>query len=127
MSVKISVSIGELIDKITILKIKQRKIDDTQKQVYITEELNVLSEALNALSLEGPEVFIQELEKINLELWDIEDDIREKERQKSFDEEFIKLARSVYITNDKRFDVKSRCNSTYGGAIQEVKSYQDYD
>ncbi len=127
MSVKVSVSIGELIDKITILKIKKRKIKNQEKLSFIVEELSVLSTALDDLNLKGVTVFLEELELVNTQLWEIEDDIRDKERQKIFDDEFIALARSVYVTNDKRFEVKSRCNSTYGGAIQEVKSYQSYN
>lgn len=126
MSVKISVSVGELVDKITILKIKKKKIQDPSKLTFVEKEFSILSELLSDLKLVGIEPFLAELEKINTDLWEIEDDIREKERQKAFDEEFIALARSVYITNDKRFEVKARCNSTYGGDIQEVKSYQDY-
>jgi len=126
VSVKISVSVGELVDKITILKIKKKKIQDPSKLTFVEKEFSILSELLSDLKLVGIEPFLAELEKINTDLWEIEDDIREKERQKAFDEEFIALARSVYITNDKRFEVKARCNSTYGGDIQEVKSYQDY-
>jgi hypothetical protein len=126
VSVKISVSIGELVDKITILKIKQSKIEDSNKLEFINEELGVLTASLEQLNLQGVDSYLKELEEINLELWEIEDDIRDKERAKAFDDDFIRLARSVYITNDKRFDAKSRCNSYYGGNIQEVKSYQEY-
>ena len=126
MSVKISVSIGELIDKITILKIKQKKISDATKLVHVNHELSELSSTLESLNLSGIEDHLNELEVINLELWNIEDDIRDKERSKEFDQDFIALARAVYVTNDKRFEAKARANSKYGADIQEVKSYQDY-
>lgn len=126
MSVKISVSIGELIDKITILRIKKKNIQDAEKLLHVDHELIELKATLDSLNLEGVTSFLEDLEEINSELWKIEDDIRDKERAKEFDEEFIELARSVYITNDRRFRAKAQANAKYGADIQEVKSYKDY-
>ena len=78
------------------------------------------------LNLEKASELLSEMIVVNKELWVIEDDIREKERDKSFDKEFIELARNVYITNDKRFEIKNKINNIYGSSIREVKSYEEY-
>lgn len=127
MMVQVKVSLGELVDKLSILKIKKQKINDTQKLVHVENELKVLQETLDNLQLEGISSYEEELFKINSELWDIEDCIREKEKAKEFDSDFIEIARSVYVTNDLRFDVKNRCNQHFGSSLQEVKSYEKYD
>lgn len=127
MQVKVSVSLGELVDKITILKIKKEKIRDPKKLSHVQKELQELTGTLKDLGLEGMEDFENELISINSSLWEIEDNIREKEREKAFDEEFISLARSVYFTNDKRFEVKAKINSHFGSSFHEVKSYESYD
>lgn len=127
MLVQVSVSLGELIDKMTILKIKQLKIEDSEKLKHVGEELSSLQSTLDSLSLEGYQELESQLIETNTKLWEIEDDIREKERNKDFGEEFIKLARAVYITNDRRFELKSQLNSKFGSQFQEVKSYESYD
>lgn len=126
MIVETPVSIGELVDKITILRIKSRRIKDQQKLININNELNQLITIFSKLEI--PDILFEfvELEDINRELWDIEDDIREKERSKQFDEEFIELARSVYITNDRRSDVKKQINLKVGSDLVEEKSYEQY-
>jgi hypothetical protein len=120
------VSIGELVDKVTILRIKRRRIVDATKLQNIRHELMALEAVcdLNRIDLAG--TLVSRLEAINEELWKVEDDIRDKERHKAFDAQFIELARAVYRINDKRFAVKSEINEMYGSAIKEEKSYQDY-
>lgn len=127
MMVQVKVSLGELVDKLSILEIKSQKISDPQKLEHVNREKKSLQETLDDLALEGIEAFQKELFEVNSELWDIEDRIREKERNSQFDGEFIEIARAVYVTNDKRFDVKDRCNRHFGSSLQEVKSYEKYD
>jgi len=126
MIVETPVSIGELVDKITILRIKSRRIKDKQKLININNELNQLITIFSKLEI--PDILFEfvELEDINRKLWDIEDDIREKERSKQFDEGFIELARSVYITNDRRSEVKKQINLKVGSDLVEEKSYEQY-
>ena len=129
MSVMIEVSVGELIDKITILEIKVERINDPGKLRNVRCELELLrgvreitiqsSNTLNTLS--------RELRNVNEQLWDIEDRIREQERDKNFDAQFIELARSVYRTNDQRSELKKQINSLLGSKIVEEKSYQPYE
>lgn len=129
MNIDCPISIGELIDKITILEIKNLKISDEQKLVNIRIELEFLNDKLNNLNvLKDVNTFEdkKELFAINSKLWEIEDSIREKENQKLFDSEFIELARSVYITNDERFRVKNTINIRYNSLIKEEKSYKGY-
>ncbi len=126
MMVQVKVSLGELVDKLSILEIKKEKIKDSEKLIHVERERHTLQETLDSLKLKGIENFQKELKEVNSQLWDIEDRIREKERDKEFDQGFIDLARSVYITNDKRFKVKARCNAHYGSELQEVKSYEKY-
>lgn len=129
MNAEISVSIGELVDKITILKIKKKKIKDKNKLIKIVYELNllenILSELLPKKSKEFTNLF-NKLRETNNKLWEIEDDIRKLENNKDFSDEFIKLARSVYITNDYRFEIKNKINLISSSEIQEVKSYEKY-
>jgi hypothetical protein len=126
MIVETPVSVGELVDKITILRIKSRRIKDKQKLININNELNQLITIFSKLEI--PDILFEfvELEDINRKLWDIEDDIREKERSKQFDEGFIELARSVYITNDRRSEVKKQINLKVGSDLVEEKSYEQY-
>lgn len=126
MIVETPVSVGELVDKITILRIKSRRIKDQDKLININYELNQLISVFSKLDI--PDILFEfvELEDINRELWDIEDDIREKERSKQFDDEFIELARAVYITNDKRSEVKKQINIKVGSDLIEEKSYEQY-
>lgn len=118
MKITIPVSIGELIDKITILQIKQKFSDNE----YITKELNDLIKIAEDFHVYKGS-YLDELMKINLSLWDIEDKIRIKEKNQEFDEEFIELARSVYITNDKRAEIKRKINQLCNSDYREVKLY----
>tara|TARA_B110000285_G_C15074836_1_gene590111 strand:- start:776 stop:1174 length:399 start_codon:yes stop_codon:yes gene_type:complete len=126
--IKISVSIGELIDKITILQIKTTAIKDIVKIKHIEKELEELFYIYNnKLSTNNKcQEYKDELLITNKKLWKIEDDIRECERIKDFGDTFIKLARSVYYENDKRFEIKNKINVLYNSNIVEVKSYKVY-
>ena len=118
------ISIGELLDKISILEIKSENILDEAKLEHIRKELNILTH--NVQDLEKHREWIDKIRAVNMKLWAIEDGIRAKERNKIFDDEFIKLARSVYYTNDERFCIKDQINRYYGSDIKEQKSYKDY-
>ncbi len=122
---QIEVSIGELYDKYTILLIKKNKIADQFKQIHILNELQILE---NKIKLLPPidKWLLNELLEINTILWNTEDAIRVKEKNKQFDNEFITLARNVYFTNDKRFEIKNKINNLYNSNIFEVKSYENY-
>ena len=123
----VPVSDGELIDKYTILEIKTERINNTKKKEKAKKEYDLLKCYVNKLSNSYKLVFlIDELKKVNESLWDIEDHIRKKEKCKEFDDEFIQLARSVYITNDKRAEVKNKINTITKSEIIEVKSYEEY-
>ena len=120
-------SIGELVDKITILEIKEKNIKDTNKLVNVQTELKTLRIILNKLNVKNEiSAEILKLKNINLKLWDIEDDIREEERKSNFGDRFIKLARSVYFTNDKRAEIKKVINLKTNSGLIEEKSYQSY-
>jgi len=124
---KIEVSIGEIVDKLSILKIKTENITDKVKLDNVVKEYDYLLGVVeNDLNISTESDLYKELLSINKELWVIEDDIRDKERDKLFDDEFISLARSVYFTNDKRADVKKRINIEYGSDFVEEKSYNKY-
>lgn len=125
MLISVPISTGELLDKITILQIKQEHIADPEKNRNVVRELEELLSVKNSnnLNSEKLEELLQELKQINLELWVIEDDIRKLEYENRFDNEFIKLARSVYITNDKRAEVKKQINLLTGSELVEEKSY----
>ena len=124
---KIEVSIGEIVDKLSILKIKTENITDKVKLDNVIKEYEYLLGVVeNDLNISTESNLYKELLSINKELWVIEDDIRDKERDKLFDDEFISLARSVYFTNDKRADVKKRINIEYGSDFVEEKSYNKY-
>jgi len=124
---KIEVSNGEIVDKITILKIKSEKITDEAKLENVNKELNALSPLLNEMGIPESHSLFQELYGINSELWEIEDEIRLCEKAKRFDDYFVALARSVYFTNDRRFDVKKRINLKTESQFVEEKSYEKYD
>ena len=128
MSIKIELSVGELLDKISILQIKAERIVDPSKLENINKELDVLMSLWkdSAYSNNNLESETNEQKAINEELWDIEDKIRDKERNQVFDKGFIELARAVYITNDKRADIKRIINSKTGSELIEEKSYSDY-
>ena len=119
------ISIGELIDKITILEIKQINMTGI-KLKNINKEMKLLKNILQDKNLEINIDLIKNLKKINKKLWEIEDNIRIKERNQEFDEEFIKLARSVYIENDKRASIKKEINQKYNSNLVEEKSYKNY-
>jgi hypothetical protein len=123
----IEVSHGEIVDKLTILQIKKENITDPIKLDNIVKEYDYLLSVVEndlGISTESPEYL--ELLSINKELWVIEDDIRDKERIKEFDDDFIKLARSVYYTNDVRAKIKKEINLKYSSGFVEEKSYQSY-
>jgi len=122
----VPVSVGELLDKITILQIKSERIKDETKLVNIRKELNALLQTCRQNKINVEHELVGELKKINETLWVVEDDIRDKERAKLFDQQFIALARAVYVTNDKRFQVKAQINKEMGSAYAEEKSYQPY-
>ncbi len=127
MKIYCSVSLGELIDKLTILEIKIERINDITKVENAKNEHEQLTLQLDELNLDNKENLSNlrgELKQINEKLWVIEDDIRLKESDNVFDQEFIDLARSVYITNDQRFEVKNSINMGYNSEIKEVKSYK---
>ena len=127
MIISTPVSLGELVDKISILHIKNKNIKDDEKLKLIREELKLLTITLDGhLKKNDIQEFLDALIKINSELWIIEDEIRDCERSKKFDEKFISLARSVYITNDKRSEIKLDINKKFGSKIVEVKSYEEY-
>jgi len=127
MLINIPISLGELVDKISILMIKKKKISDSIKLQYVNKELEFLQKTLKKyISEEEIKKFLLKLVNINSKLWDIEDNIRECERKKLFDQTFIDLARSVYFTNDERAKVKNDINKTFGSELVEVKSYEEY-
>jgi hypothetical protein len=124
-NIQAPISLGELIDKITILQIKTKHIQGAALE-NVQKELSALQETLDALDLQVDPILIQRLKEVNADLWAIEDDIRDQERNKNFGEDFIRLARSVYQQNDRRAAIKKEINTTYGSALVEEKSYQDY-
>ena len=127
MLIDTPISLGELVDKISILIIKQKNINDKLKISHVNKELDYLKITLEKnIKKEEIRNYLDQLVKINSELWKIEDDIRECERKKIFDHTFIELARSVYFTNDKRANVKSEINIKFGSELVEVKSYEKY-
>jgi len=124
-NIQAPISLGELIDKITILQIKTQHLQDTALKHVITE-LNALECTLNNLNLSINPKLIEQLKEVNQILWNIEDDIREQERQQNFGDTFIQLARSVYKQNDRRSAIKKEINTAYGSAFTEEKSYNPY-
>ena len=120
------ISVGELIDKITILEIKKEKISNKEKLIEVNKELISLNETLKKSINDESKIssFKKDLKNINLKLWDIEDGKRSAEKNKKFDEEFIELARNVYKLNDERARIKLAINNTLGSNIKEVKSYE---
>ena len=127
MLINIPISLGELVDKISILMIKKKNISDSIKLQHVNKELEFLQNILKKyISEDEINEFLLKLVNINSKLWDIEDDIRECERKKLFDQTFIDLARSVYFTNDERAKVKNDINKTFGSELVEVKSYEEY-
>ena len=129
MSIEIKISVGELLDKITILQIKLARITVPDKLRNIRTELRALSKIwqASAYARVDLEAEIAGLKAVNERLWEIEDAIRDKERDARFDREFIELARSVYLNNDQRAGIKRAINAKTGSELVEEKSYADYD
>ncbi|MDA9197846.1 DUF6165 family protein [Acidimicrobiia bacterium] len=128
MKILIPVSVGELVDKITILEIKSNLITDTEKLKNIDKELSSLRKVLDSLKLDSDNLtnMYADLLDTNMKLWQIEDEIRILEKKNDFGENFISLARDVYITNDIRFDIKNKINVFFGSSYKEEKSYEEY-
>lgn len=122
---KIEVSNGEIIDKLTIIRIKLERIKEEAKLINLRKEHHELAEASVAIITEDNPLYI-DLYNVNCELWDIEDRIRDLERNKDFGSEFIKMARAVYFTNDRRSEIKRSINLTTGSGLIEEKSYEKY-
>jgi hypothetical protein len=125
MTELVNISVGELWDKYSILLIKQERITNKSKLYLINTEINILDKVMSKYTYKNNELFIG-LKRINEELWEIEDNIRMKESSNEFDHVFIQLARSVYITNDKRCMCKKNINVLFGSTIREVKNYVKY-
>ncbi len=122
----VEVSLGEVVDKVTILEIKCEKVKDEAKLKNIRTEYDLLTEELGKIGFTSADTNYKKLKEINLKLWHIEDDIRIKEYNKEWDEEFIQLARSVFFVNDDRADVKKAINLAHGSLLVEEKEYVDY-
>ncbi|MDR2877696.1 MAG: DUF6165 family protein [Chromatiales bacterium] len=128
MNLSAEISVGEFLDKVTILEIKSERIGDPAKLSNVKRELDTLRNIWSASPFSRQDLVaeIAELKRINEKLWQIEDDIRDKEAAGAFDDVFIQLARAVYITNDERAAVKRRINVKVGSTLIEEKSYADY-
>ena len=124
----VEVSIGELLDKISILEIKQEKIKDTEKLKFISNEHSILKEQLdeNVNSDDKLSKLFHSLKEVNAKLWVIEDDKRQCEKDKNFGEKFIKLSRDVHFLNDDRAKIKLEINNHTGSTIKEIKEYTNY-
>lgn len=122
MKITIPTSIGELLDKITILQIKSQHIDNS----YVMKELEILTEIAKQDKVYDEE-YLDQLLDVNKTLWKIEDDLRVLEKDQDFGDTFVKLARSVYKTNDKRSSIKKQINEKYNSSFNEVKIYTNYD
>ncbi|MFQ5598170.1 MAG: DUF6165 family protein [Nitrospiria bacterium] len=128
MQILAEISPGELFDKITILEIKAKKISEGRKRTNVEKELRILTEIRHRnidISIELAPL-IEELKTVNEKLWTIEDDIRDCERRKDFDQAFVELARSVYLSNDRRAGIKKKINELLNSNLFEEKSYQAY-
>ena len=119
------ISLGELIDKITILQIKTKHLQGTALE-NVKKELKALQTTLDKLQINIDTTLIQRLKEVNQDLWNIEDNIRDQERQKDFGEAFIELARAVYQQNDRRAAIKKEINTSFGSSFIEEKSYKQY-
>jgi len=126
--IHVPVSVGELIDKLSILHVKQTKITNEEKLEYVNKEFELLHN-MSSVYLNQPEIetLYHSLVTVNSELWNIEDELRVLETRKSFNVDFIELARKVYFTNDKRFELKNEINKFTDSEIREVKDYVKYD
>ncbi|VAX10198.1 hypothetical protein MNBD_GAMMA25-665 [hydrothermal vent metagenome] len=128
MNIKVEISYGEFLDKLSILEIKSERIHDAGKLENVNHELKLLRKlwAEDPKSSVDIQAEMAEMKRINETLWKIEDDIRDRERARDFGEEFVRLARAVYYINDERADVKRRLNKKLGSELVEEKSYADY-
>ncbi len=127
MLIKTPISLAELLDKISILILKEKNIKDENKLILIRKELKFLNAVLDKnISKNKIHNYLESLLEVNTKLWNTEDDIRNCEKNKQFDQKFIDLARSVYFTNDKRSEIKLKINKEFGSEIVEVKSYEEY-
>ena len=122
---KIEVSNGEIIDKLTIIQIKLERIKDESKLVNLRKEFDLLKDAAKSI-ISPNDTLYKALYSVNCELWDIEDQIRDLERKKEFGEDFIRTARSVYFQNDKRSEIKRKINLRTSSGLIEEKSYEKY-
>ena len=123
---KIEVSVGEIVDKVSILEIKIAKINDKKKLSNVEREYKLIKEAMESLGMSTDSIDYRELKKINLDIWETEDAIRNLELKKDFTNNFIQFARNVYFFNDKRAAVKRRINLEHNSMIVEEKEYTDY-
>lgn len=123
---KIEVSTGELVDKVTILSIKLEKIKDNKKLQHVRHEYQLLKDSMLSAGICETAAEFAQLKKVNLALWEIEDKIRIKEKNQEFDKEFIRLARSVYFENDKRAEIKKQINLKMNSCLMEEKEYVNY-
>ena len=132
MIIKIPISAGELIDKITILEIKTEFIDDSAKLSIINKELGLLKKEFDRVIREFPNLVkkinsaMKDLQNVNRKLWNVENKLRSMESHREFESEFIEAARKVYILNDKRGKIKNKINKVFGSTISEIKSYTKY-
>jgi hypothetical protein len=128
MKINVPISYGELLDKLTILEIKKLKITDNKKLLSVNNEYLELMKIYTKLKedYKDLDIYYKKLIEVNTKLWEIEDGIRLHEKSGNFGDSFIDLARSVYITNDLRFEIKSKINKKYNSAISEEKSYKKY-
>ena len=128
MKIEVEISVGELLDKITILELKSERISDPQKLAHVAHELRILNTVQRNAVSNSPKLkkLIRRLKQINEALWDIEDQIRQCESRQDFGEKFIDLSRSVYQTNDQRASLKREINHLTGSSIVEEKSYSPY-
>jgi len=125
MKITVPISLGELYDKISILEIKLSNMNTPEKIANVANEYKELREIAKDYPIDAE--LYEKLREVNQELWDIEDGIRIEERNKDWGDDFVKLARRVYFSNDKRAEVKKEINLKYGSAIVEEKSYEKYD
>ena len=125
--VSVPVSVGELIDKLSILQVKKIKITNPEKLKYVSEEFDLLhNQSETYFQIDEVKSLYDSLTEVNSNLWGVEDKLRVFESEKKFDEEFIELARKVYYTNDERFRLKNEINSITSSEIREVKDYKPY-
>jgi hypothetical protein len=125
--ISIPVSVGEMIDKLSILQVKKTKVNDEEKLIFINKEFELLYNfSLEYFNNPEVELIYEKLTLVNTNLWDIEDNLRVMEKEKNFNNDFIELARKVYFTNDERFRLKNEINTVTNSEIREVKDYVKY-